>query len=62
MDTWLYVSSAPVLAMYGRGSELGLYQTYTSAHLFDTLVAGLAGTSPDCEAARGSESLVVVVV
>ena len=27
--------------MYGRSSELGLYQTYTSAYLFDTLVPGL---------------------
>ena len=26
----------------GRSSELGLCQTYTSAHLFDTLVTGLA--------------------
>ena len=42
MVTKLYVSSALVLAMYGRGSELGLYQTYTSAHLLDTLVTGLS--------------------
>ena len=35
------VSSALVSAMYGRSSELGLYQTYTSAHLFDTLVTVL---------------------
>ena len=28
-------------ALYGRSSELGLYQTYTSAHLFDTLVTVL---------------------
>ena len=27
--------------MYGRSSELGLYQTYTSTHPFDTLIAGL---------------------
>ena len=27
--------------MYGYSSELGLYQTYTSAHLFDTLVTGI---------------------
>ena len=36
------VGSALVSAMYDRSSELGLYQTYTSAHLFDTLVTGLA--------------------
>ena len=34
------ISSALVSAMYDRSSELGLYQTYTSAHPFDTLVAG----------------------
>ena len=34
------VGSALVSAMYDRSSELGLYQTYTSAHPFDTLVAG----------------------
>ena len=37
--TKLYVSSVLVSAMYGRSSELGLYQT--SAYLFDTLVSGL---------------------
>ena len=36
------IGSALVWAMYGRSSELGLYQTYTSAHPFDTLVTGLA--------------------
>ena len=35
------ISSALVSAMYDRSSELGLYQTYTSAYLFDTLVSGL---------------------
>ena len=35
------IGSAVVSAMYGRSSELGLYQTYTSAYLFDTLVSGL---------------------
>ena len=34
------IGSALVLTMYRRSSELGLYQTYTSAHPFDTLVAG----------------------
>ena len=28
-------------ALYGRSCELGSYQTYTSAHLFDTLVTGM---------------------
>ena len=37
------IGSALVSAMYSRSSELGLYQTYTSAYLFDTLVSGLAG-------------------
>ena len=37
------IGSALVSAMYGRSSELGLYQTYTSAHPFDTLVSGLGG-------------------
>ena len=41
MVTKLYVSSALVLAMYGRGSELYLYQTYISAHPFVTLVTGM---------------------
>ena len=40
-QTKLYVGSALVSAVYRRSSELGLYQTYTSAHLFDTLVTGL---------------------
>ena len=35
------IGSALVSAMYDRSSELGLYQTYTSAHPFDTLVAGM---------------------
>ena len=38
------IGSALVSAMYDRSSELGLYQTYTSAHPFDTLVIGLPPT------------------
>ena len=48
------IGSALVSAMYGRSSELGLYQTYTSAHPFDTLVAGLARVTP-CKVDRVQE-------
>ena len=39
------IDSALESAMYGRSSELGLYQTYTSAHPFDTIVAGLTSAA-----------------
>jgi len=44
------IGNALVSAMYGRSSELGLYQTYTSVHPFDILVAGLVwgAGAPKC--------------
>ena len=58
------INIALVSAMYGRSSELGLYQTYTSAHPFDTLVSGLGGggrglllQNADSSAAAWSRSL-----
>ena len=41
----LLVGSTLVSAMYGWSSELGLYETYTSAHPFHTLVTGLLGVA-----------------
>ena len=41
-QTKLYVGSALVSVMYVWSSELGLYQTYTSALPFDILVTELA--------------------
>ena len=58
------INIALVSAMYGQSSELGLYQTYTSAHPFDTLVSGLGGggrglllQNADSSAAAWSRSL-----
>ena len=42
--TKLYVGG--VQLCIGGSSELGLYQTYTCAYLFDTLVAGLPWVTP----------------